>query len=62
MSGKRSRKAESSQRRYYGCEDILISEKVYGVAEEKARQAGRPVEELIADAVRDFLARFGISF
>ena len=62
MSGERGRKLKSSQKRYYGCEDVLISEKVYGAAEEMARRRGRPVEEVIAEAVKDFLARFGVSF
>jgi len=62
MGGKRGPTAESSQKRYYGCEDVLISEKVYGVAEEMAQRKGRPVEEVIAEAVKDFLAKFGISF
>jgi len=62
MSGKRGRKLKSSQKRYYGCEDVLISERVYKVAEEMAQRRGRPVEELIADAVKDFLAKFGVSF
>ena len=62
MSGERGRKLKSSQKRYYGCEDVLISEKVYKAAEEMAQRKGRPVEEVIAEAIRDFLAKFGISF
>jgi len=61
MSGKRGRKVKT-QKRYYGCEDVLISEKVYGAAEEMARRTGRLVEEVIADALKDFLAKFSVSF
>ena len=62
MGGKRGPTAESSQKRYYGCDDVLISEKVYGVAEEMAQRKGRPVEEVIAEAMKEFLAKFGVSF
>jgi len=62
MSRDRGRKLKSSQKRYYGCEDVLISERVYKVAEEMAQRKGRPVEDVIAEAVKDFLAKFGVSF
>jgi len=62
MRGQRGRKPESTRKHYYGCEDILISEKVYKAAEEMAQRRGRPVEEVIAEAMKDFLAKFGVSF
>jgi hypothetical protein len=62
MSRERGRKVKSSQKRYYGCEDILISERVYRSAEEMAQRRGRTAEELIADAVKDFLAKFCVPF
>jgi len=62
MSRDRGRKLKSSQKRYYGCEDVLISERVYKVAEEMAQRKGCPVEDVIAEAVKDFLAKFGVSF
>jgi len=40
----------------------LISERVYRVAEEMARRTGRPVEDVITEAVKDFLAKFDVSF
>jgi len=61
LSGKRSRKAESSRKRYYGTDDVLISEKIYKAAEELALRSGKSVEEVIADAVKEFLAKLSVS-